>query len=141
MKIPIEIELGRSCARLFWSLQNRSNAVLKHLGITIEQLRLLILIQNNEGKDQQFLANETLKAKSAITYLLDKMSGEGLVAKVSDERDTRNNKIFLTSKGKLSVVEGQKVLMKEMQDLLKAKDVEEIKSLIETMQTLTKKLL
>lgn len=141
MALPIELEIGRTNSRFFWSLQNKFKNVLKPLDITIEQLRMLMLIEYNEGCDQQFLANETLKVKSAITTILVKMVNSKLIIRVPDQHDGRNKQVFLTKKGKDLSSQGRKLITKETELLLKGYDPEEINRVIQIMQELTKKML
>ncbi|MEM7484182.1 MAG: MarR family transcriptional regulator [Bacteroidota bacterium] len=141
MKLPLEIEIGRTSTRFFWSLQNKSNTLLKPFGLTIEQWRLLMLISFNEGTDQQFLADETLKVKSAITALLTKMGKAGLVARIADEKDARNKKVYLTDKGKMLAEQGKSILIAEGKKVLEGQDREKLEMMIKIMQELTNKML
>lgn len=140
-KLPLEVEIGRSASRLFWSLQNKSNQLLKPFGLTIEQWRLLMLISFHEGADQQFLSEETLKVKSAITALLNKMGNAGLIARVPDTNDGRNKLIYLTDKGKVLVEQGKAILIAEGSKILKDQDRKDLEKMVEIMQTLTQRML
>ncbi|WP_299362750.1 MarR family transcriptional regulator [Winogradskyella sp.] len=141
MELPLEIEIGRTSTRFFWSFQNKLNSLLKPFGLTIEQWRLLMLISYNEGTDQQFLADETLKVKSAITSLLTKMGKAGLIARIADEKDGRNKKVYLTEKGKILVGQGQSIIIAEGKKVLEGQDKEKLKMMIKIMQELTEKML
>ncbi len=141
MKLPLEIEIGRTSTRFFWSLQNKLNSLLKPFGLTIEQWRLLMLIRYNEGTDQQFLADETLKVKSAITALLNKMGKAGLVARIVDEKDGRNKKVYLTDKGRILVEQGESIILAEGKRVLEGQDREKLQMMIDVMQDLTGKML
>ena len=141
MKLPLEIELGRTVSRFHWTLQNKSNRLLKPLGITTEHMRLLTLISYNEGCDQQFLVEETLKAKSGITALLDTMSKAGLLARVPSPTDGRTNLIYLTDKGKELQRKSVDVLMEAAQPIIGNEDREVLKKAIEQIQLFTERML
>lgn len=139
--LPLEIEIGRSVSRLFWSLQNKSNSLLKSFGLTIEQWRLLMLISFHEGADQQFLADETLKVKSAITALLNKMGKTGLIARIPDPKDGRNKKVYLTEKGKVLAEKGKAILMAEGANVLEGQNRKDLQKMVDIMQALTDRML
>ena len=139
--LPLEIEIGRSTSRFFWSLQNKTNSLLKPFGMTTEQWRLLMLINFNEGADQQFLADETLKVKSAITALLKKMGKAGLIARIPDPKDGRNKKVYLTEKGRTLAERGKSILMAEGAKVLEGQERKDLEKMVAIMQSLTEKML
>lgn len=141
LKLPVEIELGRTTSRFFWSLQNKSNDLLKPFGLTIEQWRLLMLVSFNEGADQQFLADETLKAKSSIAALMKNMGKSGLIARVPDPNDGRNKCVYLTDKGKALAEQGKTILMAEGNKILEGQDREDLDNIINVLQELTNRML
>ncbi len=140
MELPLEMEISRAASQFFWSLQNKYNTLLKPFGLTIEQWRLLVIISYYEGTDQQFLAEQTMKVKSAITALLAKMGKAGLIARITDEKDGRNKKVYLTEKGKMLVEQGKSLLFKESKRVIENVDKEKLEQMIRTMQELTEKL-
>ncbi|WP_299362768.1 MarR family winged helix-turn-helix transcriptional regulator [Winogradskyella sp.] len=140
-ELPLEIELGRTVSRFHWTLQNKSNRLLKPLGITTEHMRLLTLISYNEGCDQRFLVEETLKAKSGITALLDTMSKAGLLARVPSQKDGRTNLIYLTAKGKELQEKSIKVLIEAGESIIGDEDRDVLKKAIEQIQLFTERML
>ncbi len=141
MKLPIEIELARTTSRFHWSLQNKTNAILKPFGLTTEQWRLLMLISFNEGADQQFLADETLKAKSSIAALMKNMGKAGLIARVPDPNDGRNKCVYLTDKGKALAEQGQAILTAEGKKVLEGQEKEDLEKIISVLSELTERML
>ena len=49
-----------------------------------------------DGKSQQELCNATFRDKPSITRLIDNLEKLSLVKRVSDEKDRRINKVYLT---------------------------------------------
>lgn len=141
LDLPVEIELGRTTSRFFWSLQNKTNGLLKPFGMTTEQWRLLMLISFNEGADQQFLADETLKAKSSIAALMKNMGKAGLIARVPDQNDRRNKCVYLTDKGRALAQQGQAILMAEGKKVLEGQDRKDLEKIIQILGELTEKMI
>ncbi len=68
--------------------------------ITVEQWRVLVNLWNREGQSQRELAEVTHKDKTGITRILHGMEKRDLVVRVPDQDDQRNNRIYLTRKGR-----------------------------------------
>lgn len=140
MDLPLEIEFGRAVKRLFWTMQNKSNHLLKPFGLTNEQWRLLLAINFCEGKDQQFYATETCKVKSAISPQFRKMSQAGLIARVADQNDSRSKLIYLTDKGRTLVQQGLLIIKEYSQNCMSAYPHKEVRKMIDMMNELVEKI-
>lgn len=68
--------------------------------LTKEQWSVLALLWKEDGKSQQFLADQSFRTRPSITRLIDNMEKEGLVERRNDAHDRRSNLVFLTPKGK-----------------------------------------
>ncbi|PKK36177.1 hypothetical protein BWI96_12240 [Siphonobacter sp. SORGH_AS_0500] len=67
--------------------------------LTFEMLQVLYHLNENEGSNQQEIANATVKDKASLTYLIDNLVKRGLVHRQEDEQDRRNKRIYLTAQG------------------------------------------
>lgn len=67
--------------------------------ITAEQFRLLMMLWLEDGRNQQDLADLYGKDKTSIARMLQTMERHGLITRVPDEKDKRNNLLFITEKG------------------------------------------
>lgn len=67
--------------------------------ITAEQFRLLMMLWIEDGRNQQDLADEYGKDKTSIARMLHAMEKHGLITRVPDEKDKRNNLLYITEKG------------------------------------------
>ncbi|PQA54534.1 MarR family winged helix-turn-helix transcriptional regulator [Siphonobacter curvatus] len=67
--------------------------------LTFEMVQVMSFLSENEGSNQQEIANATVKDKASLTYLIDNLTKRGLVHRREDEQDRRNKRIFLTEKG------------------------------------------
>ncbi len=67
--------------------------------ITAEQFRLLMMLWIEDGRNQQDLADLYGKDKTSIARMLQTMERHGLITRVRDEKDKRNNLLYITEKG------------------------------------------
>lgn len=67
--------------------------------ITAEQFRLLMMLWIEDGRNQQDLADEYGKDKTSIARMLQTMERQHLITRVPDDRDKRNNLIYITQRG------------------------------------------
>lgn len=72
-----------------------------NFGVTVEQFAILALLWYEEGINQQDIATGLKRDKTTIARVVENMVKNGLVTKVSDSTDRRNNLIHLTTKGRL----------------------------------------
>ncbi|MCK8494972.1 MULTISPECIES: MarR family winged helix-turn-helix transcriptional regulator [Spirosoma] len=68
--------------------------------LTYEMLQVMGYLWENDGVNQQEIANATLKDKASLTYLIDNLTRRELVYRQEDTNDRRNKLIFLTDQGK-----------------------------------------
>ncbi len=85
---------GKASTAIARRLQKKFNA--SGVNLTIEQWSVLYHLWKQDGASQQELCNATFRDKPSITRLVDNLEKLNLVKRVSDERDRRINKIFLT---------------------------------------------
>lgn len=85
---------GKASTAIARRLQKKFNAA--GINLTIEQWSVLYQLWREDGQSQQELCNSTFRDKPSITRLIDNLEKLNLVKRVSDERDRRINKVFLT---------------------------------------------
>ncbi len=71
-----------------------------NIDLTFEMLSVLSCLWEQDGINQQEIANITVKDKASMTYLLDNLTKRELVYRQEDDTDRRNKKVYLTGKGK-----------------------------------------
>jgi DNA-binding MarR family transcriptional regulator len=98
-KSELVIEFCQSIFELRHKLRKMFQVKLKEAGISIsfEVLEILKLLRNQDGLNQQDLADMLFKDKSNMTYLIDNMVKANLVTRREDEADRRNKHIYLTT--------------------------------------------
>ena len=65
-----------------------------------EQMMILFHLWEKDGVNQKELVNESFKDKTSITRGIHSLEKHNLVIRITDEKDKRNKKIYLTKKGK-----------------------------------------
>jgi len=71
-----------------------------NINLTFEMLQVLACLWNEDGINQQEIANATAKDKASVTYVLDNLVKRDLVYR-QEGTDRRNKIIFLTTEGKM----------------------------------------
>jgi DNA-binding MarR family transcriptional regulator len=87
---------GKASIAIARRLQKKFNTA--GINLTIEQWSVLYHLWKEDGKSQQELCNATFRDKPSITRLIDNLEKLDLVKRVSDEKDRRINKVYLTGK-------------------------------------------
>ena len=85
---------GKASTAIARRLQKKFNTA--GVNLTIEQWSVLYQLWKEDGKSQQELCNATFRDKPSITRLIDNLEKLNLVKRVSDDRDRRINKVYLT---------------------------------------------
>ena len=70
-----------------------------NVNLTFEMLQVLSCLWNQDGINQQEIANITVKDKASMTYLIDNLVKRDLVYRLEDSNDRRNKLIHLTKQG------------------------------------------
>lgn len=68
--------------------------------VSAEQLKVLLILNEMDGLNQQELADKVGQDKTGLTRLLGFLEEKHLVARVSDKRDKRNKLIYITNDGR-----------------------------------------
>ncbi|MGZ8545630.1 MAG: MarR family winged helix-turn-helix transcriptional regulator [Flavisolibacter sp.] len=85
---------GKASTAIARRMQKKFNAA--NINLTIEQWSVLYHLWKEDGRSQQELCNATFRDKPSITRLIDNLEKLSLVKRVSDEKDRRINKVFIT---------------------------------------------
>lgn len=71
----------------------------KDIDLSFETFQVLMILWDQDGVNQQVLADCLHKDKATLTYLLDSLCKKSFVRRKEDPNDRRNKLIFLTKKG------------------------------------------
>lgn len=89
--------IGHAAMRLKIGL--RRLFVASGLNVTPEQWVVLFRLHEKEGLTQSELGERTVKDKTTITRILDRLEKKDMASRRRDARDRRAQRIFLTEKG------------------------------------------
>lgn len=76
------------------------NRIMKPLGLTRAQWRVIVYLHREDGLIQSELARLLDVGKVSMGGLLDRLEQSGWVERRADTKDRRYNRIFLTTKGR-----------------------------------------
>lgn len=101
-KTELALQLGHSMQELRNYIRQHIQVKIREHGvdITFEMLEVMSFIWKKDGSNQQEIADQTLRDKSSMTYLIDNLVKRNLVKRLEDGTDRRNKLIFLTDEGK-----------------------------------------
>jgi len=90
------------------TLQNVKNLLFRefkanNFNITPEQWAVMSYLNNEDGLYQKQIADFLYKDKPTITRILDLLEKRNLIIRLSDDKDRRKFKIYLTQDGKDTV--------------------------------------
>lgn len=134
------LELYTAIYRLGRQMHRCAHHVAHIGGIYREQSRLLMLIAENDGVIQRDLAEEMDVRPSSMTEMLAKMERMGLVQRRQDEKDQRVMHIFLTEQGKNEAEKSRGVTEKVTDALFEGLTDDEIKTMLELTEKLSRHL-
>lgn len=75
------------------------NRIMKPMGLTTPQFRMIMQLQRKDGVTQSHLANKLVVGKVAMGGLIDRLEKSNWIERRADPKDRRSNLIFLTEKG------------------------------------------
>lgn len=111
-----------------------------NLNLTMEQLIVLKVLQDQDGLIQNELADITNRNKTSLTRLIQTMEKYHLIARFPDKKDKRVNRIFLTNHGSQVFKSTFPIMNKVKQDLQKGLSESEIKTLIRLLKKVQKNI-
>jgi len=82
------------------------------------QLHYLMILNNKDGINQEYLAEELMMDKATSARAIKKLEDEGFITRKRDDNDHRAYEIYITDKGKNMIPEMRKVLKNWSQKLL-----------------------
>lgn len=99
--IEVQKEFARIASQVNIAFRQFVQQKLKQhkFDLTFEMLQIVAYLWENDGVNQQEIANATLKDKASLTYLIDNLTRRELVYRQEDATDRRNKLIFLTPQG------------------------------------------
>ncbi|HZH94863.1 MAG TPA: MarR family transcriptional regulator [Flavisolibacter sp.] len=123
---------GKASTAIARRLQKKFNSA--GVNLTIEQWSVLYHLWKSDGMNQQELCNATFRDKPSITRLVDNLEKLDLVKRVSDGRDRRINKVFLTKNAEALEERSMALAEETLNDALAGVSQEQIEMCKEVLQ-------
>lgn len=94
----VERQLIESVGRCWLTLKQAAQRYFNAKGfdLTIEQIMVLTIVQNQEGINPGRIADEVDRDRTTITRMLDGLERRNLIARVPDKSDNRQKLVYLT---------------------------------------------
>lgn len=132
--------LPYSIHQLAFILQRLSDDLLiKEIGTTFSQVRLMSALSDNPGCEQKTLARILNQTEAGISRQLKAMQKSGAVEVRRDNKDGRKRHVYLTVYGKHNLTKSNRLLETLHNDLLSglsSSDVATIKDSLDSLVTL-----
>jgi len=118
-KIDFENSLAPWLGKTIKIVDYYLNEMLKQTGLDLSKEQMIVLkkLHETDGQNQNELAFITLRDKSSLARLLSKMERKKYILRKQDERDKRNNMVYLTVQGR-QVFEQAKPVLRELIDTM-----------------------
>jgi DNA-binding MarR family transcriptional regulator len=124
---------GKASIAIARRLQKKFNNA--SINLTIEQWSVLYHLWKEDGKSQQELCNATFRDKPSITRLIDNLEKLNLVKRVSDDKDRRINKVYLTRQAIKLQEDTMQLAEETLNEALKGVPADQIDLCKEVLQT------
>lgn len=119
-------------------LQNRLEDALDQIGLSPGKLGVLrALAKAGEPLPLSELAECNKCVRSNVTQLVDRLEADGLVRRISDPDDRRVTRAELTHNGRMSYLEGSRVVAEQEKEILRSLSDEEAGALVRVLEQLT----
>jgi Transcriptional regulators len=130
--------ISRSVSKLHNLIRNNIAVKFNEAGldITLEMYVVLRDLWEQDGRNQQDLADKLNRDKASLTNIINNLEKRDLVIRKKNRKDSRSNYIFLTQKGKKlqnTVVPIVMNLLDEMQQHIPPEDVILTKKVLDSM--------
>ena len=123
---------GKASTAIARRLQKKFNK--SGVNLTIEQWSVLYHLWKINGLSQQELCTATFRDKPSITRLVDNLEKLSLVKRVSDGKDRRINKIYLTKQAEALEVQTMQLAEETLNEALAGVSQEQIEMCKEVLQ-------
>ncbi len=116
-----------------------ADAAAAEFGLTeATALPLLYLTRMEHGPRQAALAEAMQIERPSVAWLMDQLSGLGMIERREDPGDRRAKRIFLTKKGRTATTHIQGALERQRQALFAAIDRDDLHICLRILETIAK---
>ncbi len=112
----------------------------KGMDLSLQQMIILKILNEEDGRPQQDLAIVTERHKASLTRLLATLEKKKLVTRISDKADKRINRVYLTKLGKEQLQSTFPLMREIMAEMQLGLNATEIQTTIRTLQKIQSNL-
>ncbi|MBX2871505.1 MAG: MarR family transcriptional regulator [Saprospiraceae bacterium] len=112
----------------------------KGMDLSLQQMIILKILNEEDGRPQQDLAIVTERHKASLTRLLSTLEKKQLVTRVPDQIDKRINRVYLTLQGKQQLQSTYPVMQEVMVEMQEGLDKTALQITIQTLQKIQSNL-
>ena len=114
--------------------------LIKKHKINATQFKVLLILHQKDGVNQEYICDEMLLDKSAVTRIVRKLEAEGYIRRKKNEKDKRAYELYLTEKGRNFYPE-MEIILEDWNAILEDCMTEkEIDTMVNLLTNLSKKL-
>jgi len=136
---PYDIPLGKLISIISKSHIHYLNHALKEYGINSTQLGFLFEIHEKNEINQMEIAKNCIINKGAVARSLKDLEDKELISREIDNSNRRQNKVFLTEKGKDTLFKIKKIIEKWDEETHESLDLETKKILHKELKVIALK--
>ncbi|MFZ5979376.1 MAG: MarR family winged helix-turn-helix transcriptional regulator [Candidatus Zixiibacteriota bacterium] len=112
-----------------------------NLGMTMEQIIILFILEDNDGLNISQLAKLSDRDKTTTTRMVDGLQKRNMVVKVPDKKDNRQKLVYKTNLANQKIEELKKTAMPELEKIAyKNLDEEERNRTIKVLQKMAENM-
>lgn len=108
--------------------------------ISINQTRLLLVVQKYQNINQNALAKELNVTKATLSVRLQRLEKLGFLTRVQDEHDKRNYILNITDTGEAFITEATKIMKEKTMILFKGVSKEQINAINDVIKIMKKNI-
>lgn len=123
---------GKASTAIARRLQKKFNT--SGVNLTIEQWSVLYHLWKQDGQSQQELCMASFRDKPSITRLVDNLEKLNLVKRVSDDKDRRINKVYLTKQAHKLQEDTMQVAEETLNEALEGVPAEQVEMCKQVLQ-------
>ncbi len=123
-------------ARASHQVSRQFHRQVKTAGLSVPEWRVLVTLNDGDGRTVGELAAFTLLEQPTLTKVLNRMARDGLITREADATDARRVRIYSTAAGRARVAGPMQAAKSHERQVLKGYGADEARALKDALKTL-----
>lgn len=123
-------------ARASHQVSRQFHRQVKTAGLSVPEWRVLVTLNDGDGRTVGELAAFTLLEQPTLTKVLNRMARDGLITREADAADARRVRIYSTAAGRARVAGPMQAAKAHERQVLKGYGADEARALKDALKTL-----